>query len=221
MTTRMAVLLGMTTLMTSMSAYAEGEVFSFGVRGGVPITDAFETAQGNSAYYATNTKRYVVGPTFEIHLPARFSIEVDALYTRLGFDRGVTNASGDVIDFSTTRANSWVFPVLGKFEILPGPIRPFVNAGASFRNISGVKQVRSVVSGATFNTVTLDNPPEFNKSNDIGATFGFGLAFKMGRVRLSPEFRYTRWGGENFRDPVETLLSTSRNDGAFLLGLTF
>jgi len=207
--------------MASASAFGEGNIISVGVKGGVPITDAFETAKGNSSFYATNTKRYVVGPTFELHLPARLSIEVDALYTRLGFDRGVTNASGAVIDYSTTRANSWVFPVLAKWEILPGAFRPFVDAGASFRNISGVKQVRSVVSGATLNNVTLNNAPEFSKRNDVGATFGFGLAFKAGPVRISPEFRYTRWGSENFRDPVSTLLSTNKNDGAFLLGLTF
>lgn len=207
--------------MTSASAYGEGNIISVGVKGGVPITDAFETAKGNAAFYASNTKRYVVGPTVELHLPARLSIEVDALYTRLGFDRGVTNASGTVIDSSTTRANSWVFPVLGKWEILPGPFRPFVDAGASFRNISGVQQVRSVVSGATLNQVTFNNAPEFNNRNDVGATFGFGLALKAGPIRISPEFRYTRWGSDNFSDPVGALLSTNKNDGAFLLGLTF
>ncbi len=221
MTTRVSILLTVAALMTSASAYGQDNFFSFGVKGGVPLTDAFETAKGNSSFYASNTKRYMVGPTIEFHLPARFSIEIDALYTRLGFDRGVTDASGNVIDYSTTRANSWVFPVLGKFEILPGAFRPFVDAGASFRNISGVKQVRSAVSGATLNNATINNPAEFNKSNDIGATFGFGVAFKAGPVRISPEFRYTRWGSDNFRDPVNALLSTNRNDGAFLLGLTF
>jgi hypothetical protein len=111
--------------------------------------------------------------------------------------------------------------VLGKFEITPGPVRPFVDLGASFRNISGVRQVRSVVSAGTFNTVTFDNAPEFNKRNDIGLTFGAGIAFKAGPVRFSPEFRFTRWGGENFRDPVDALLRTSRNQGTFLFGITF
>jgi len=43
----------------------------------------------------------------------------------------------------------------------------------------------------------------------------------MGRVRISPEFRYTRWGGENLRDPINALLRTNRNQGDFMLGLTF
>jgi hypothetical protein len=194
------------------------QIVSVGVKGGVPLTDAFEAAKGNNAAYVSNTKRYLVGPTVELHLPARFSIEVDALYTRLGFDSTVT---GPLPAQSRTRANSWQFPVLGKFEILPGPIRPFIDAGANFRNISGIEEVRTVVSAGTLNTVKINNSADFNKRNDVGFTFGGGIAFKAGWFRLSPEFRYTRWGGENFRDPVNSLLRTSRNDGVFLLGLTF
>jgi opacity protein-like surface antigen len=190
---------------------------SIGVKGGVPITDAVDTAQGQNSAYLTNTKRYLVGPTVEFHLPARFSIEVDALYKRIGYQY---DATGPVVTAKTV-ANSWEFPVLGKFEILPGPVRPFVDLGASFRHLSGVRQIRQTVSGATFNRVELNNASEFNKRNDIGFTGGFGIAFKIGWVRISPEFRYTRWGGENFRDPINALLRTNRNQGDFLLGLTF
>ena len=38
---------------------------------------------------------------------------------------------------------------------------------------------------------------------------------------MTPEFRYTRWGSENFRDPVAALLRTNKNQGDFILGLTF
>jgi hypothetical protein len=164
--------------------------------------------KGIDSAYVTNTHRYTVGPTVEFHFPWRLSLEVDALYSRLGYDHAESNGA-----YTTTRANSWQFPVLGKFEILPGPIRPFVDAGASFRNISGIERIRSLV--------TSDNAPEFNKRNDIGATAGFGIAFKFGRMRISPEFRYTHWGGEQFRDPINSYLRMTRNDGTFLLGLTF
>lgn len=203
-------------LYTALSAgFAKAQIVSIGVKGGVPLTDAFETFRGNESSYFTKTKRYTVGPTVELHLPARFSIEFDALYTRLGFENRTPNT------FTVTRANSWQFPVLGKFEILPGPIRPFVDLGVNIRHISGIKQVRQLVSAATLNQVEVDNPAEFNKDTDLGLAAGFGVAFKAGPVRISPEFRYTRWGGENFREPVQALLRTSRNDGTFLLGLTF
>jgi hypothetical protein len=189
-----------------------------GVKGGVPLTDAFATAQGNTSSFATNTKRYLVGPTVEVHFPGRFSVEVDALYSRLGFDQTVTGTGGSN---STTRANSWQIPILGKWEITPGPVRPFIDAGANIRNISGIRQVRAGINNGSFNVIATDNSPDFNKRTDVGASFGGGIAFKAGPVRLSPEFRYTRWGGENFRDPVNALLRTNRNDGIFLMGFSF
>ncbi len=194
-----------------------GDAVSVGVKGGVPITDAFDAARGTTSEYFTDTKRYLVGPTVEFHLPWRFSIEVDALYKRLGYQY---QATGPVVTSSTV-ANSWEFPVLAKFEILPGPVRPFVDLGASFRHLSGIRQIRQTVSGATFDRVELNNAVEFNKRNDVGLAGGFGIAFKMGPVRISPEFRYTRWGGENFRDPIGALLRMNRNQGDFMLGLTF
>jgi opacity protein-like surface antigen len=203
--------------LTVPALLSAGERVSFGVKGGVPITDAFDAVRGTSAAYFTDTKRYLVGPTFELHLPARFSIEVDALYKRVGYQY---EANGPQV-YAKTVANSWEFPLLGKFEILPGPVRPFVDAGVTIRNLSGIKQIRQTISGATFNQVEIDNAVEFNKRNDVGFAFGFGLAFKLGAVRISPELRYTRWGGENLRDPVDALLRTNRNQGDFMLGLTF
>jgi opacity protein-like surface antigen len=143
---------------------------------------------------------------------------VDALYKRVGFEGATTGA---IAATTRTTANSWEFPIYGKFEIVPGPVRPFLDAGVSVRHLSGISQVRSVLSGVTLNTVNIDNPPEFNKDTDVGFVFGGGIAFKISRVRVSPELRYTHWGGENLRDPINSLLRTNRNQGEFLLGLTF
>jgi len=190
---------------------------SVGVKGGVPITDAFDTVQGNQAAYATNTHRYVVGGTVQANLPFRFAIEVDALYRRLGFDYNQFGGPGSPT-FTSTTANSWEFPVLGKWAVLPGPVRPFIDFGANFRHISGVDQIRRAGNAVG---VSVSSVPEFNKDTDIGATFGAGVEFKAGWLRVSPEFRYTRWGSENFRDPVANLLRTNKNQGDFMLGITF
>lgn len=192
---------------------------SIGVKAGVPLTDFVDAAKGNESAYFTNTKRYTVGGTIEFHLPARFSIEIDALYKRFGFDGQSVSAGSTTL--TGTRGNSWEFPMLVKFEMVPGPVRPFVDAGASIRHLTGIKQVRQVISAGTFSSVEVNDPPEFNKATDLGLTFGAGIAFKVGRVRISPELRYTRWGGENLRDPVNALLHTRRNQGDFLLGFTF
>jgi len=205
-----------TLLMLAAAGIAAAQPVSFGVKAGVPITDFFDAARGNQAAYASNTHRYVVGGTVQLNLPFRFAVEVDALYRRLGFDYNQFGGPGSPTSTSTT-ANSWEFPVLGKWAVLPGPVRPFVDFGANFRHISGVDQIRSTASTVD---VTV-NSPEFHKENDIGATFGAGIEFKAGWLRLTPEFRYTRWGSENFRDPVASLLRTNKNQGDFMLGLTF
>ena len=201
----------------SSGLLVSAQPFSIGAIGGVPITDASATAQGDTSAYFTNTHRYVVGPAVEFHFPARFSLEIDGLYRRLGFDYRQTAPSL----YAGTTANSWEFPALIKFDIIPGPVRPFIDAGASFRHISGVHQVRQTVSAGTLGTVTLDHPVEFNKANDIGFTFGGGVTFKAGWLRISPQLRYTRWGTDNFDAPIRTLLHTNRNQGDFLLSITF
>ncbi len=198
-----------------LSGSAFSQPVSFGVKAGVPITDAFETVQGNQGSYFTNTKRYLVGPTIQFNLPARFSIEFDALYRRLGYqyEQPFPNTV-----YAKTVANSWEFPMLVKWAILPGPVRPFIDGGASIRHISGLRQFRSVANAAG---VEINNATEFNKRNDIGFVFGGGVEFKVGVLRISPELRYTRWGSENFRDPINSLLRTNRNQGDFMIGLTF
>lgn len=203
----------------AMAGASFAQPVSIGVKAGVPLTDFVDAAKGNQSSYFTNTKRYTVGGTIELHLPARFSIEIDALYKRFGFD-GQSVSTGSTT-LTGTRGNSWEFPLLVKFEMVPGPVRPFVDAGASIRHLTGIRQVRQVISAGTFSSVEVSDPPEFNKATDLGLTFGAGIALKLGRVRFSPELRYTRWGGENLRDPVNALLHTHRNQGDFLLGFTF
>lgn len=188
---------------------------SFGVIGGVPISDAFETFQGNDSRYVTNTKRYVVGPTIAFHMPFRLALEIDALYKRLGYQ--YQTSLGTSLIVTNTVANSWEFPAMVRWEVLPGPVRPFVDVGGSLRHISGIDQIRTGLGDIH----EFNNAVEFNKRNDVGLVFGGGVAFKAGPFRIAPQLRYTRWGSENFRDPVNALLRTNRNQGDFLLGLTF
>jgi hypothetical protein len=188
-----------------------------GVKAGVPINDALDALHGNQSAYATQTHRYVVGPTVQLNLPFRFSVEVDALYRRLGYQFDQFGGPGSPTTTSTV-ANAWEFPVLGKYAIFGGPLRPFVDAGANFRHISGVDQVRTTLSAIN---VPVNPAPEFRKATDAGFVFGGGLEVKLGFLRITPELRYTRWGSENFTDPVAALLHTNKNQGDFLLGLTF
>jgi len=203
-------------LVCAVTVGAIAQPVSVGVKFGVPVTDALETFRGNQAAYVSNTHRYLVGPTVQLNLPFRFSIEVDALYRRLGYEYNQFAGPGSPTSTRTV-ANSWEFPVLGKYAIWGGPARPFIDAGANFRHITGVNQIRSTLAAVNVNVTA----PEFNEDSDIGFVFGGGVEFKLGHVRITPELRYTRWGSENFRDPVASLLRTNKNQGDFILGLTF
>ena len=193
---------------------------SIGVRGGVPITDAFDTVRGDSRAFATNTKRYVVGPALQFNLPAHFAIEVDALYKRIGYQYDQFAPSSPA--YARTVANAWEFPFLVKFALLPGPVRPYVQGGGSVRHISGIKQFQRFIDATgTVIQREIETAPEFNKRNDLGLVFGGGVEVRLGRLRISPEVRYTRWGSENFRDPIQSLLQTNRNQADFLIGILF
>jgi opacity protein-like surface antigen len=198
-----------------VSCSLSAQIVSVGVKGGVPINDALDAVQGPGSVYAVTNHPYLVGGTVQLNLPARFSIEVDGLYRRLGYENQVpifvTGVPNPGAVTTRTTANSWEFPVLGKYAFLPGPIRPFVDAGANFRHIMGAEQTGGQVAGVA----------ELAHDFTTGFTFGGGVELKIAKIRISPELRYTHWGSESFRDPVNSLLHTNLNQGDFMLGITF
>ncbi|MGA2435312.1 MAG: hypothetical protein ABSG25_08505, partial [Bryobacteraceae bacterium] len=57
---------------------------------------------------------------------------------------------------------------------------------------------------------------------DAGFTANGGVEIGKGRLRLSPEIRYTRWGWDTFRNTyTPSLLTSNRNEFGLLVGLTF
>ncbi|HLJ13285.1 MAG TPA: outer membrane beta-barrel protein [Bryobacteraceae bacterium] len=217
-----------------VSAAAFAQPFSIGVKGGIPVTDALNAQSGffpgmplgntstspGQISYNSNTKRYLLGPTAELHLPLGFSFEVDALYRRLDYQSSFSAV--DSLIAARTTANSWQFPLLLKWALPLGPIRPFVDAGPSVEWVSGVRQVRQVtVFPSTVTITTTSNPAELKNQTTVGFTTGGGLEFKMGPVRIAPEVRYTRWNSDIFHSTVRDLLSTNLNQADFLVGFTF
>lgn len=201
------------SLVLAGSAFAQLPV-SVGIKGGVPLTEAFNTVSDATRGYFSDTRRYIVGPTVELNLPAGFGVEFDALYTRLNFSQNLVASA-----VAATSANSWEFPLLLKYKFAKGPVRPFVDAGASFRHITGVKQITSFITGSGSNQTS--NPAEFRDPNATGFAFGAGIDLKLLIIKVSPEIRFTHWGTDNFVSGVQGLLQTNRNQGQFLVGITF
>jgi hypothetical protein len=184
---------------------------SVGIKAGVPFTDAFETLSNPGPSLRSETKRYTVGPTFELHLPARFSIEVDALYKRFNFSS--TQAIANSISGSIGDASSWEFPLLVKYRFKGGLVRPYVDTGVSFTTLRGLTELRQFFSRNGL-------PDPVDDRFRAGFVLGGGLELKLAFLRISPEIRYTRWGWNNFRD-VGSVLHSRDNQAEFLLGVTF
>src|SRR5580704_18439105 len=111
----------------------------FGVEGGVWTTaDIGNPTSPSAGILHLESKRYVVGPMLELRLPLRLSVELDALYRRLGFTEHFDY--GDYCcGFSVLRErdNSWEFPATLKYGISNRFLRPFIGVGAAPRIVNG------------------------------------------------------------------------------------
>jgi opacity protein-like surface antigen len=169
-----------------------GQIFSIGVKAGLPFTDAFNSFTSGSYRSFSDSKNYIVGPMVELHLPLGLSVEADALYRPLSFSTQSQLGTGST-DFS-----SWEFPILAKYRFPIPLVKPYVEAGPSFRTVHG-----------TFGS---------NFSNS-GFTAGVGIELRLARFRIGPEIRYTHWGADANVSPQA--FSSNQNQGEFLVGFSF
>jgi hypothetical protein len=154
-----------------------------------------------------------VGASVEVHLPARFAIEADALYQRLGESNNlIALLPTPFFDATRERGNDWEFPLYVKYYFRPHTAawQPFIGTGYAFRTVSFHDD-----------TSVLNIPGESNGSSHfdfrsglgVGASVVAGLRFHYGPIAFLPQVRYTRWG--------DTSDSINRNEATLLLGVTF
>jgi Outer membrane protein beta-barrel domain len=188
---------------------------SFGLKGGVPLTDFIDTVGNNPSFQAiTHPKRYIVGPTLELRLPWGFAIEVDALYRRLNYQIVPTTPTG--VGASLATSNDWEFPVLLKYRFASRKfVRPYVAGGVAFDRLQGLA---STAAGAV-SAITTSNPAELKNPGTMGAVAGAGLDVHFLFLHLSPELRYTRWTSQHFN--LTNVLASNQNQAEFLVGITF
>jgi len=199
-------------LLGAVSAWAQ--LFSYGVKAGVPLNNFLDAARSQHFAFNANTNRYIVGPTAELHLPFGLGVEVDILYRH--FDYNGSGTLVDVIANSRTTGNAWEFPLLAKYRIPMKIVHPYVDAGVAWDTLSGLTQA------ITRNSITTStsSPAELNTTATRGLVMGAGLSVKLLMVHVSPEIRITRWGAQHFIDP-NGLLHSNLNQGEFLVGITF
>jgi len=199
---------------------AFSQPFSFGVKGGMPLTDFIDAAKSQNFTASTTTNRYVVGVTGELRLPFGLGVEADVLYRHFSFgSSGLVPGTGGVSVTQDTTSGAWEFPLLAKYRFKGKFFRPFLDAGVSWDKLSGLTQTVTKTIGNVAGTTTA-NP--FSASNDVtrGFVMGGGVDVKVLLIHISPEVRFTRWGAKHFIDTTG-LLNSNQTQAEFLVGITF
>jgi opacity protein-like surface antigen len=208
-------------LLILTAAAAFSQPFSFGVKGGMPMTDFLTAARTQNFTASTATNRYIVGATAELRLPFGLGVEADVLYRHFRYSSsGVIGSITSNLTNMDTSAGAWEFPLLAKYRFKGKFVRPFVDAGVAWDKLSGLTQtVQSVVASVTKSTTT-STPSELSKDVTRGYVMGVGVDVKLLVIHISPEVRFTRWGAKHFIDP-NGLLNSKQNQAEFLVGITF
>jgi hypothetical protein len=204
-----------------------------GLKVGVPFTQYFETgAFGFGAgingfrQYSSATRRYTFGASGEWRLNTSFGFEVDAMYHRMGYV-GSTGVPGGINIYGSNfevKGNSWDFPVMAKYRF-GHVVRPYVAAGGVLRHVGPVREqgentIRSCCTSVSSSTpIDTTSPPDLNKRFYPGVTAASGIEIGIGRFRVLPEFRYTRWIA-NISAPCCGIRFAS-NQAELIVGLLF
>lgn len=179
-------------LLILCAALAPAQPVMAGLKIGAPLNDAFNVATGSSSIIA-DANDYTLGPFVEVKLPFKFSVEADALY------RGYRFATSSTANGST-HASSWDFPIVAKYHLLKGPVKPYVEGGIDFSHLSDIQGFFAPAHNANF-----------------GVVLGAGVQINLLVLRISPELRWTGDTLKNFNN----VLDSNRNQVAFLVGIGF
>lgn len=197
--TALAAIIGSTLLTPSASAQRA----SFGmVLGGYTNQDFYSdyipTPGFHPEIFRSNPGGYLVGPSLAVRLSSRLSLGVDALYKPLHYKSAATFTSSghEVIGWAPNTVVTWQFPILARYEFSESRIKPFVEAGPSFRTAGNLNNADPSHSG-------------------ISAGVGVGTQWR--RLRVAPTVRYTRWG----KDPWSANARTRPDQVEFLVALRF
>jgi hypothetical protein len=189
-------------LLMVLGPVASGQRLYWGVIGGTGLTPDFPRydvsgaadAYGNPAYHfqhLAGSRSLILGGLLEVQLTSSFALEADILHRPLRTTIVDTNFPAGGPSVTTTNnylaANTWEFPLMLRWNPLSplvwGRVRPFLEGGVAFRTSQDV-------SGAL--------PSQF------GMTAGVGAAIHLGKLRVAPTIRYTRWDKETFFPPYPT-----------------
>ena len=199
-------------LLPAASVFAQP--FSAGIKAGIPLTDFLDAAGNGTFNYTSPTQRYIVGGMAELRLPLGLGVEFDALYRRLGYT-GTGTLGGGLTTISAS-GSDWEFPLLLKYRFHFPVVRPYLDAGAAWDTLPGLKQAITSASPA----LVVLPAPGVKQNTTAGFVVGGGVDIHAVFLHISPEIRFTRWNATQISDALG-LLHSNLNQGEFLVGITF
>jgi hypothetical protein len=196
-----------------------GQPLSFGVTGGLPVSDAFATPSSGNISYTSVTRRYTVGPVAAIDLPfAGLRVAADALYRRIGWES--VRAGTPLFEpfQSAVRVGAWDFDALLERRFGREGLHPYLGAGPAFRRFFTTRE-NYVFPDRRDMFLTKQMVDGLSHKNIAGLAFSAGLE-AGGSVRVAPEFRYTRWLMNNMSGTYPGI-ATQANQAEILLSVRF
>ena len=169
---------------------------------GIPVNSLLTST---APTFQARTRRYTLGPTFELNLLHGLAFEVDLLYKRLEYSYFRTDSSTSQSASNNVKATRWELPLLLKYKIGGKHFQPFLNLGGSFDRVVHIEGM---------------NVAELRHRHTKGVVIGAGLERQFGLLRLKPEVRFTRWADRNF-GVHDAPLRSNLSQGEFLIGFEF
>lgn len=166
-----------------------------GVKGGLLLTPSSESSRATGRQGQTDTqlelRRYSVGPSLEVALPARWRIETGLLYR--SFEAHQVNLLGDAFrTFTSLNDKRWEIPLALRREFSPGSVRPFASGGGVWTRC--VRDIE-VLTADNLSQPPIQTMGKWSETDNLfGWTGSAGVRFRapMG-LKITPEVRYTRW----------------------------
>ncbi|MDP9171313.1 MAG: porin family protein, partial [Acidobacteriota bacterium] len=152
---------------------ATGQNLAVGVMAGGSLTDGFRTTTSSEVFHFFPTsKDYLIGPTLEWRFSPRWSVEADGLFRELHLGLAAIGPNGSLGSTNREPVVTWEFPILAKYRFALSRVRPFIEAGPSFRTTGNLNGT---------------NPSHY------GFTAGAGVEMHLKQLNVAPVLRYTRW----------------------------
>jgi len=203
-------------LLLLISGAALAQPFSAGLKAGLPLMDFLTDVQNGST---TATSRYLFGPEVEVRLPLGLSVEFDALYRHFSYTN-ILGSAGNAVT-STGSSGNWEFPLVVKYKFPSKIVRPYLEAGAAWDTLAGLKNTVTENLCGSPNPVcnVLAAPPTASSKGTMGVVLGAGIDIHAAVIHIAPEVRFTRWAQQYFN--LSGVLNSGKNQAEVLVGVTF